>query len=232
MTASYKRLWIFLAALCVTAAAAYCYRAPLMQFLSSAYEILSDRQRSKEFLSGLGWWAPFAYMVIQVIQVVIAPIPGEASGFIGGYLFGTLWAFIYSTVSLTFGSWINFLIGRFLGKRWIRRLIPPAALTRMNFLLRHQGAVVVFILFVVPGFPKDSLCLVLGLSSLPIKVLVLLSGIGRMPGTLMLSAQGASLFQGDYLLLAILTGVCLLMGFLAWRYREPLYRWIEKQNNF
>ena len=217
--------------LCLAAATVYYYRAPLLQFLSSVYGLFSDRERSKDFLSGLGWWAPFAYMVVQILQVIIAPVPGEASGFIGGYLFGTAGAFVYSTIALTIGSWINFLIGRFLGKRWIRRLIPTAAWTRLDFLLRHQGAVVVFILFVVPGFPKDSLCLFLGLSSLPIKVLVLLSGIGRMPGTLMLSAQGSFLFERNYVLLAILSGVCLLMAFLAWWYREPLYRWIEKQNH-
>ena len=201
-----------------------------MQFLSSVYEIFSDRARTREFLTGLGWWAPIVFIVLQVLQVMIAPIPGEASGFIGGYLFGTVQAFIFSTIALTLGSWMNFLIGRFCGKRWIRRLIPPATLARMDFLLSHQGVVVVFILFVVPGFPKDFLCLFLGLSSLPIKVLVLLAAIGRMPGTLMLSAQGASLFERDFILLGILTGVCLLMAFLAWWYREPLYRWIEKQN--
>jgi uncharacterized membrane protein YdjX (TVP38/TMEM64 family) len=217
--------------LCLAAAVVYYFRAPILQFLSMGYQVLSDRERSKEFLSRLGWWAPVAYMAIQTLQVIIAPIPGEASGFVGGYLFGTFGAFVYSTIALTFGSWVNFLIGRFFGKRWVRRLIPQDTLKRMDFLLRHQGVVVVFILFVFPGFPKDSLCLFLGLSSLPIKALVLLSAIGRMPGTLMLSAQGALLFEHNYFLLAILIGICLLMVLLAWRYREPLYRWIEKQNH-
>lgn len=220
-----------MAAGCLGAAIVWWYRAPLIHLFSAGYDILADKERCKAFVAGFGWRAPFVYMAIQASQVVIAPIPGEATGFIGGYLFGTAGAFIYSTLALAFGSWINILIGRFLGRRFIRRMIPPATLARMDFLLKHQGAVVVFILFVVPGFPKDSLCFFLGLSSLPVKVLVLLAGIGRMPGTLMLSAQGASLFDRNYILLAFLTGVCLVMIFLAWRYREPFYRWIEKQNH-
>lgn len=227
----YKRLWIVLAVLCAVAVPLYCFRGPLFSFLVDAYKVLADKERSEAFLLGLGWLAPLGYMALQTLQVIIAPIPGEATGFAGGYLFGTLGGFVYSTVALTFGSWVNFLIGRFLGKRWIRRIFPANTLSRMDFLLKHQGAIVVFILFILPGFPKDTLCLFLGLSALPTKVLVLLSGIGRMPGTLMLSAQGASLFHGDYLLLGVLIGACVIMAALAWWFREPIYRWIEKQNH-
>ena len=212
-------------------AALVYYRAPLLALLKDGYGFLADREKCAALLKSLGWKAPFVYMALQTIQVILAPIPGEATGFIGGYLFGTLGASLYSTISLTLGSWINFHIGRFLGEHWIRRLIPKETRSRMDFLLRHQGAVVIFILFLLPGFPKDSLCLFLGLSSLPIKVLVLLSGIGRIPGTILLSAQGASLFDRDYLLLGVLLTACVIFSLLAWHWREPLYRWIEKQNH-
>jgi uncharacterized membrane protein YdjX (TVP38/TMEM64 family) len=170
-------------------------------------------------------------MGIQVLQVIFAPIPGEATGLIGGYLFGTLQGFIYSSIALTAGSWINFAIGRMLGRRYVRKMIPATYLDRMDFLLRHQGVLVVFALFVIPGFPKDYLCLFLGISALPIRAFILIAAIGRMPGTLMLSLQGASLFDGDYGVLAALFGACLLIVYLAYRYRETVYRWIEKQNH-
>lgn len=226
-----KQLWIALGVLCLTAVLTFFFWDPLISLFSVVYDVVSDQDKTEAFLEGLDWWAPFAYMSIQTVQVVIAPVPGEVTGFIGGYMFGTFWGFVYSTVALTFGSWINFLIGRFLGKRWIRKLFPPSTVSRMDFLLKHQGAIVVFILFLMPGFPKDGLCFFLGISALPIKVLVLFSGIGRIPGTLILCAQGASLYQGDYLLLGILAGLCVLMGLLAWRFRESIYRWIEKQNH-
>jgi uncharacterized membrane protein YdjX (TVP38/TMEM64 family) len=170
-------------------------------------------------------------MGIQVLQVILAPIPGEATGLIGGYLFGTLQGFIYSSIALTAGSWINFAIGRLLGRRYVRKMIPGASLDRMDFLLRHQGILVVFILFVLPGFPKDYLCLFLGLSTLPLRAFMLITALGRMPGTLLLSLQGASLFEGNYALLAALFGACLLIVYLAYRYRGSLYLWIERQNH-
>lgn len=220
-----------LGVLCVGAVPVCFFIPSLLPFFSGVYKVVSDQEKIKVLLEGLDWWAPFAYMAIQVVQVVIAPVPGEVTGFVGGYVFGTAGGFIYSTIALTLGSWINFLIGRFLGKRWVRRLFAPATVSRLDFLLKHQGAIVVFMLFILPGFPKDGLCFFLGLSALPMKVLVLLSAVGRMPGTLMLCAQGASLFHGEYLLFWILIGACVVMGLLAWRYREPFYRWIEKQDH-
>jgi uncharacterized membrane protein YdjX (TVP38/TMEM64 family) len=212
-------------------AAVYWLWAPLVTLWDDFRPIFSDRERCRAFIAAFGMGAPLVFMGIQVLQVIIAPIPGEATGIIGGYLFGTLLGFLYSSIALTAGSWINFAIGRLLGKRYVRKMIPVAYMDRMDLLLRHQGILVVFILFVIPGFPKDYLCLFLGLSALPIRAFMLIAAIGRMPGTLMLSLQGASLFEGNYTMLAALFGACLVIVYLAYRYRESLYRWIEKQNH-
>lgn len=217
--------------LCAVAGLLCFFWMPLVSLGGQVYDVVSDQDKIKAYLVGLGWRAPFAYMALQALQVIIAPIPGEVTGFVGGYLFGTLWGSLYSTVALTFGSWVNFLIGRYLGKHWVRRIFPAVTVERMDFYLKHQGAIVVFLLFILPGFPKDGLCFFLGLSALPIKVLMLLSAIGRIPGTLILCAQGASLYHGDWVLLIVLTGLCVVMALLAWRFREPLYRWIERQKD-
>jgi len=86
------------------------------------------------------------------------------------------------------------------------------------------------VLFIFPGFPKDYLCLILGLSTLPLKVFLLLATVGRMPGTLMLSLQGEFLFEKNYVILAVVAGVCGIAAFLAIRYRQTLYQWVERYN--
>jgi uncharacterized membrane protein YdjX (TVP38/TMEM64 family) len=101
----------------------------------------------------------------------------------------------------------------------------------MNHLVKHRGVFVIFLLFVFPGFPKDYLCLVLGISSLPPRVFLLLACIGRMPGTLMLSLQGSLLFNRSYGVLAIMLVFCGLVVFVTYRYRESLYRWIDRLNH-
>jgi uncharacterized membrane protein YdjX (TVP38/TMEM64 family) len=169
-------------------------------------------------------------MLFQILQVIFAPFPGEASGFIGGYVFGAFKGFIYSTIGLSIGSVINFSIGRYFGRRYIRRRIPARQLQRFDTFLKHQGILIIFFLFVFPGFPKDYLCLFLGIGALPFKVFVIVASIGRMPGTLMLSLQGAYLFDHNYLLLGILAAVSLILLGLACRYRNAVYIWVERLN--
>ena len=201
------------------------------RWFQKGYGVLTDRQAMKALLEGLDREAPFIFIGIQILQVIFAPVPGEASGFLGGYLFGTFKGFIYSTIGLTAGSWINFLIGRYLGDHYVRKLIPPDRLSRLDIFIKHQGVILLMILFVLPGFPKDYLCLFLGATALPLVVFMVISTLGRIPGTLMLSVQGASVSDGNYLLFALVTIPSLIAAFLAWHYRERIYRWVDRFNH-
>ena len=207
------------------------FRGPLLQAMEAAYHLMIDREKIQAFIQASGPWAPLVFMGIQIAQVVLAPIPGEATGFIGGYIFGALKGFAYSSISLAIGSLINFMIGRFLGRRFIRRVIPAAQRQRMDQMVTHNGALIILLLFIFPGFPKDYLCLFLGVTTMPLKLFVLMATLGRMPGTLMLSLQGAMLFERMYGVFVVILGLCGLGILLAYRYRERLYAWIEKMNN-
>jgi uncharacterized membrane protein YdjX (TVP38/TMEM64 family) len=103
-------------------------------------------------------------------------------------------------------------------------------LERIDNIVKRQGVIVLFILFIFPGFPKDYLCLLLGLSAIPLKIFIILVTIGRMPGTLMLSLQGSYLFEQRYGWFAVMLGLCFVLIFFAYRYREDLYQWLEKFN--
>ena len=209
----------------------YFYRVPLWGKITHYYLLFTNKDQIKTFITSFGSGAPIVFILIQILQVLFAPIPGEATGFIGGYLFGASKGFLYSSLGLTAGSWIIFVIGRLLGKRYVRKLIPIKQLYRFDLLVKRQGVVVLFLFFLIPGFPKDYLCFFLGLSDLPIRVFIIITAIGRMPGTYMLSLQGAFLYEQMYGLFALILGLCVLVAFFAYRYREPLYRWIERLNN-
>ena len=230
MNKNIHRIFIAAAVVCFIVFIGYVYHQYLWEKITDFYHLFSDREQIKTFVASFGHGAPVIFIFIQILQVVFAPFPGEATGFIGGFLFGTAKGFIYSSIGLTAGSWINFTIGRFLGKRFVRKLIPERQLDRLDKVVKRQGVIVLFILFVIPGFPKDYLCLFLGLSTLPLKMFLILTGIGRMPGTLMLSLQGSYVFEQKYGLFAVIMGLCLMVIFLAYRYREPLYQWLEKYN--
>jgi uncharacterized membrane protein YdjX (TVP38/TMEM64 family) len=207
------------------------FHVQLGAFLQQAYHLLTSRAQMEAFVQSFGPWAPIIFMAVQIGQVILAPIPGEATGFLGGYLFGAGLGFVYSSLALAVGSWINFRIGRILGRRIVRRMIPGPQLAKLDRSVRHQGALVLFVLFLFPGFPKDYLSLFLGLTTLPEKIFLLMASVGRMPGTLMLSLQGALLYERMYGVFAAVLGICVVLAFLAYRHRERVYRWIDKANS-
>ena len=199
--------------------------------LIELYLILTDREKIKAFIDSWGSAAPLVFIAIQIMQVTFAPVPGEISGFVGGYLFGATQGFIFSSVGLAVGSAINFWIGRILGDRFIRKLIPEAKREKLDRFITHQGVIVLLFLFMFPGFPKDYLCLLLGITTMPFKIFILLAGFGRMPGTLMLSLQGEFLFSQKY---GIFVGVVLFslaVVLVAFIYRKTLYEWAEQINH-
>lgn len=207
----------------------YFYGEGLWSWVVRFFYFLSDRDKISAYIEGFGSAAPWVFMLVQVLQVLLAPVPGEATGFIGGYLFGVTKGFIFSSIALSIGSIINFGVGRFLGQRYVRKVIPTKYLTRFDMVAKREGALIVFMLFVFPGFPKDYLCLFLGLSALPFKIFLIMATFGRMPGTFILSLQGTMLFQQNYLILAVATAICSGIVLLGYRYRESFYAWIEKQ---
>jgi uncharacterized membrane protein YdjX (TVP38/TMEM64 family) len=224
-----KKRYLLILPVIIVAAAVLLLGDPWGLF-TALTRFLDDREQVRTFVLSYGSAAPLVFMGIQVLQVILAPIPGEVSGFIGGFVFGTARGFLYSSVALAAGSWINFTIGRLLGREAVKRLIPPRQLVRFDAMLRHQGTVILFLLFVFPGFPKDFLCLFLGLSSLSHRVFLLIAGIGRMPGTFMLSLQGAALYEDNLVMFAVLTAVFAFMALAAWYYRERLYRLLDRLN--
>src|SRR5262249_35972349 len=77
----------------------------------------------------------------------------------------------------------------------------------IKILGREKGAILCFIIYVIPGLPKDIVCYLFGLSPMPFWLFAILSTIGRMPGTWALSAQGAKAAAGEYIELLLLTAV-------------------------
>lgn len=215
-------------ALGVAAFLIYWYRAPLWGAVLHYSQFISTKQKIKELLLACGPWAPVLFIVIQSLQVVFAPIPGEATGFLGGFLFGVGPGLLYSTVGLTLGSLLAFLLGRWLEIHFVARVVRPETMRKFDFLMERQGALVSFLLFLFPGFPKDLLCFILGVSPMHLRIFLVIVTVGRIPGTLLLTLQGAQFYKGDYYDFFVLLGVIVVAGGTMLYYRETLYRWLRR----
>ena len=197
------------------------------QLLFDLKDLMANIDQLREQILSYGPLAPVLYIILQILQVILAPIPGEASGFLGGYLFGGFWAFVYSTIGLSIGSGLAFGFARLMGDSFRHRFHQSRVYQRFNKLLYKNAFVVPFILFLFPGFPKDSLSYILGLSLMPWRVFLFIAVIGRMPGTLLLSYQGAQVYEKDYLALAILLLVSAAISLPFYLYRRRILNWLS-----
>ncbi len=217
------RLWLVLAAFAACCVMLWIYWQPLYAWSLDMWEVVSDRDTFRQRIESYGAWGPLVFIGFQIAQVIFSPIPGELVGAAGGYIFGWWEALLYSTIGLSIASWINFFLARLLGKGLVDRLVPPAYMSRMAVVMERQGVVISFIFFVFPGFPKDVLCYVLGVSPMRWPVFMVLSSIGRIPGTLMLSLQGALVYHEQYWSFALLLVLSLAFVAPVWIWREKIY---------
>jgi uncharacterized membrane protein YdjX (TVP38/TMEM64 family) len=198
--------------------------APAYQFLVRLYV---DKRFLKHTLRDWGVLAPVVFVGLQALQVIIAPIPGELTGILGGYLFGEWVGLLYSTIGLTVGSLTAFALGRWLGARYVQKLMSADIWRKMGFIVEAEGAILCFIIFLMPGLPKDVTCYLFGLSPMPFWLFAVVSTLGRFPGTWVLSAQGARTASGDYLQVILLTAIVVAVGLPLYYYRHRLVEWLR-----
>jgi len=185
----------------------------------------SDRERAIAMITSYDPYDEIIFIALQILQVVFAPIPGEASGFIGGYLYGPLLGTLYSTIGLTIGSWVAFLLAHIFGLPLVERIVRPETLRKYDYVLEHKGVFIAFFLFLIPGIPKDFLCYILGLSHMRLWTFLIISTVGRLFGTIMITAFGSFARNHQFIPLVVLLVITGLFLIVAYFYRE---KWLEK----
>jgi uncharacterized membrane protein YdjX (TVP38/TMEM64 family) len=134
---------------------------------------------------------------------------------------------IYSTIGLTAGSLMAFALGRWLGDAYVRNLVSEETWNKLGFIVEAEGTILCFIIYLIPGLPKDIVCYLFGLSPMPFWVFAVVSTLGRFPGTWVLSAQGAKTATGHYIEVALLTAAVAALAVPAYYYRHRIVAWFE-----
>ncbi len=197
-----------------------------------------ETKRLETFIASYGTYAGLVFVVIQALQVIIAPIPGEVTGFVGGFLFGNAIGTILSTIGLTLGSMGAFFIARCFGLRLVEKIVKKEYRDKFGYWVTHKGLYITFILYLMPGFPKDSLGYLLGLTKLKLLPFILMNVFGRLPGTLLLTIQGSAVDNNEYKTFFLLLAGSFLVTFVLYFTRDhftkataPLVQWVLKRRN-
>ncbi len=206
----------------------YQYNSQLWIKVVNLYDILHDRHQLKVIIRSFGPYSPLAYILLQITQVIVAPIPGGAIEFLGGYLFGVKAGFFYSMIGLILGSWMAFSLARIFEKLAVEKFVSPQTIKRFDYLIGHEGLILSFLLFLIPGFPKDALCYLLGLTPMHLGIFLIISTIGRIPGTLMATLQGGKAFEHQYKSFLVLLGISALVILAFYIYHDEIHHWIKR----
>lgn len=193
------------------------YETGLIKFFLSKKKMVA-------FLDDLGPWSFVGFVLLQSLQVVAAPIPGEVTGFLGGYLYGPVLGIVLSTAGLTIGSCVAFGLSRAFGRPFVEKFVSKATVARFDYLLHHKGAFLVFLLFLIPGMPKDYLCYILGLGHLTTLQFIVIGGTGRLLGTVLLTLGGNYIRLHQYMRFSILVGATVVVILVAMAYKDKLER--------
>jgi uncharacterized membrane protein YdjX (TVP38/TMEM64 family) len=184
-------------------AAALCYglwRTGLLQRLSNKDKLIQSLRAS-------GAEGPLLCVAVQFVQVVIFVIPGEITQFAAGYVFGAWLGFLYSVAGIMMGSAFNFYFARVFGRPALERFIPGATLDKIDAALTSaKGKSALFLLFLLPGMPKDAMSYAVGITEIGLGEFVVVSGLARSPALLFSLMLGAQAEQQNYRAMVI-TGV-------------------------
>lgn len=183
---------------------------------------LTDPVELREFVLGFGVWAPVVFVAIQAAQVVVAPVPGQVTGVAGGYLFGPLWGSVYSIAGIGLGSSVAFWLARRYGRAYVERVVTPGTLARFDGIAEEDSTTVLFLAFLLPGLPDDALCFVGGLTTLPLRRLVLLAVVGRTPSLVLATLVGAELERTQWMTAGLLAAALLVLSVVGYLNRERL----------
>ena len=189
--------------------------------------LLSDREKLTNLVKNAGIFGPLLYIVLQITQTIAAPIPGQFVGAIGGLLFGW-WGILWTVIGSAIGFFIVFTLARKFGRPLIEKLVRKEHLDKFDFIAGKKAPLILFSIFVLPGFPDDIVCYVAGFTEIPIKQLMAMIVVGRLPAVVVTNIFGDSLGHQNFAVVAGVIIASVVMIALAAIFNKKIIAFFQK----
>ena len=171
------------------------------------------REQFKAYIDGIGILGWFVTLGIQLLQIFIAFIPGEPIELMLGFVWGPWLGMLTCLIGIFIGTATIFLLVKRFGRPFVRKIVGDKDLTTYKFLSDPRKIdLTVFILFFIPGTPKDALTYIAPLAPIkPVKYLIIAT-LARIPSIITSTLLGDSIAEGDYLVSVIVFAVTALIS--------------------
>lgn len=184
-------------------------------------DMLADPAAFQAWVRQLGPLGRIAFVGIMALQVIIAWLPGEPLEIGAGYAFGFWEGGLLCMAGILVGSIVVFGLVRLFGRRLVTLFFPAEKLDSLPLLRDARRLTLVsFILFMIPGTPKDIMTYCVGLTSMRLTTWLLIAGVARIPPVITSTLSGSALGEAQYgLAIAVFAGTILLsiIGFIVYK---------------
>ena len=208
-------IMVFLSIICI----------PLVKMLSSE----EGRLELQGIIKADMTWGIVIYLVLQILQVIVALVPGGVIQILGGVLFGGFWGTILCICGILLGAIIVYVLVKKFGKPLIEAFFDDKVVTRFSFLQDSKKLeLVIFILFLIPGIPKDLLTYIAPLTKIKMSSFLTLSTLARIPAIIMSTVFGSTLSSGNIVAALVIFIIVACLGIMGILYKD---KWINALRN-
>lgn len=184
-----------------------------------------------ELITSQGPLGVLILLGMQLLQIIVAFIPGEVVQIAAGIMYGPLWGSVVILVGCVLSSMVVYELVHKLGAPFVRSMVGEKQLLKFRqFELSGKFGVTVFILFLIPGFPKDVLTYIVPLSDMNLRTFLLLSTIGRTPGVIISTYAAAGLADGNIVTSVIIFVVAALIAIIVLLLRNRIIDAISRHS--
>jgi uncharacterized membrane protein YdjX (TVP38/TMEM64 family) len=181
------------------------------------------REKFSAWIAGLGFKGVAIMFGIQFLQIVVAVIPGEPVELLAGAAYGGLGGLAICLAGCASSSFVIFMMVKKFGGCLLLRFFKQKNIEKFSFLQdRQKTALAVFVLFLIPGTPKDTLTYIVPLSGFNVSSFILISAFARVPSILSSTMMGASAVRGNWLQLLVLFLITALLGIFGILFAERI----------
>ena len=194
----------------------------------------SDTDAIKNWVDENYWLGMIVMTLVCAFQVIIAFIPGEIVEIAVGYAFGGWIGALICIVGATVGSVIAILLSRRYGRRLVEALYPREKIDSLPIInVPRKRNIMTFVLFLIPGTPKDLLTYVIGMTNMSIPLYILLTTVARVPSVIMSTLGGGALGDDKLIHAVIIFAIAALVsgiGYLVYLGIQKRHKRCVKEN--
>ncbi|MCM1106498.1 MAG: TVP38/TMEM64 family protein [Blautia sp.] len=213
----WSRLLLSVAALIFICITAYGIGRPLIRFVS-------EPEQFQAWVEGRGFLGVLAFMGMVILQVFLAVIPGGPFEVGAGYAFGVVKGALICDLATTIASLLVFLFVRRFGMKFVELFVSREQIESVHILKSSgKSESILFLLFLIPGTPKDLLSYLVGLTDMKVSHWIFICAIGRLPAILLSVLSGQALENADYGIAGALFAALLVLyviGLLVYRFHN------------